>query len=362
MSLIIEDQTDKLTLFHYNNVSSETSNEVKQSRGKIINDNNEVVCNSFGYTPEYTVDQDEYKDLLKDKMEKCEFYKSEEGSLLRLFFYDNRWHLSTFKRIDAFTSRWSSSKTFGELFMDALQYHFEHGPGKNTLQYEDKDLFDVFCDTLDRNVVYTFLLRTNKDTKIVCTPPEHPLAYFSGCFRDGVRSMKNDTSLTCPEQLKFSNITELEDYVKGTDHRVHQGVIVMLPDQTTIKVMHPQIVTYKSIRGTEPSVENAYFRVRKSESDTKLFSELFPNVNKEVIETTITDMTMYLYKMYVRRYIKKLYTVLHPCLFHILRKAHIFHTENRSTNMVSLDKITEIVKEQSPTVLYNMYKEFKNKK
>jgi len=359
MSIIIEDQTEELTLLHYKGVQEDTNQDIKNIRGQITDDQQNIICSSFGYTQEYTVNQkDKYHPLLKD-LSKCVCYKSEEGSLLRLFYYEHRWRLSTFKRIDAFESRWSSRKTFGELFVDALSYFFTDGAGKDKLSFEKDDIFDVFCNTLNRSLVYTFLLRTNKDTKIVCRPPEHPTVYFGGSFSDNVRSIENDTMIPSPEKLEFGSVDELDQFVQKVDPFEYQGVIIMLPDQTTIKVIQSDALTYKNIRGSEPDIDMSYFRVRKNKSELDLFTRIFTEVSPKDMEDQLKTMTLYLHRMYVRRFIKKLYTILHPTLFHVLRKAHTWHSENRKSNIVTLEKMTELIEEQSYSNIYRMYHEFK---
>jgi hypothetical protein len=262
MSVIIADQTETHSLLHYDNSCDQTSEEkIKNVRGYIYDSENNLVCSSFSYTPEYVVgvDKDKYEPLLTD-LSKCFIYKSEEGTLLRLFFNQNRWVLSTHKRINAFDSKWSSSKSFGELFIDAL-LHFFTVEGKDKLTFENnEELFDQFCNTLDREHVYTFLVRTNKDTKIVCNPPEHPTLYFSGWFKDGVWQETNPTIIPTPTLLSFSSIKELETYVEGVDPLEHQGTIIILPDRTTLKIMCVLNMEYKSVRGSEPDIKETYFR------------------------------------------------------------------------------------------------------
>lgn len=359
MSIAIEDQTDKLTLLHYEgNVTDETDKHIKNTRGVITDEHFDTIVSTFGYTPEYTVDQhDTYEALLSD-LSNCLVYRAEEGTLLRLFFHDNHWNVSTFKRLNAFDSRWSSVKSFGELFLDALHYFFSEGAGKGTLEYEPEHLFDVFCHTLDRSLVYTFLLRTNIDTKIVCHTPNHPTLFFGGCFRDGFRLKENPLAIPFPHQVQVTTVKELETYVESLDPFEYQGVMVILPDQRTLKIIHSLYSTYKTVRGSEPDIEMAYFRIRTKEDEKELFMKMFPHVNTEVIETSIKSMITYLHRMYVRRFIKKLYTMLHPTLFYILRKAHSWHTENRETNIVTVDKMTGFMEDQNSGSLYRMYKEY----
>ena len=359
MSIIIEDQSAGLTLLHYDGtVTDETDNHIKDTRGTITDSTFEPIVSTFGYTPEYTVDDhDKYVPLL-DKLEDCTMFRAEEGTFLRLFCHDHKWHLSTFKRLNAFESRWSSEKTFGEWFVEALRYFYTDGAGKNQLQFEEEHLYDVFCNTLDRELVYTFLLRTNEDTKIVCRTPEHPTVFFTGVFRNGKRLSENPLLLSFPEQVTFSTVQDLEQYVMLTDPFEHQGVLIILPDQRTIKISNTKHFTYKSIRGSEPDIEMAYFRVRNSSEEVKVFTTMFPRVDTTRIESSVTTMMTYLHRMYVRRFIKKLYTMLHPTLFHVLRKAHTWHTENRPTNIVTFDKMKELIEGQDSVSLFRMYKEY----
>ena len=359
MSVIIEDRTEKLTLFHYQRVDENSTSDIKQSRGRITNDKDEVVCSSFSYTPEYVVKEqrEKYESSLKD-LSACTIYSSEEGTLLRLFFDNNRWHLSTHKRINAFESRWSSTTTFGEWFMEALHYFFTDGAGKNTLQFENKDsLFDRFCSTLDTSVVYTYLLRTNAETKIVCHPPTTPTVFFGGAFK-GDKRVDIDSDIPYPTRLSFESLDALEEFVSQTNPFDHQGVMIILPDDTTMKIIHPKGMMYKRIRGSEPDILCAYLRVRKSKDDVATFTSLFPRFDTKIIEEQLYFMAKYLHSMYVRRYIKKLFTVVHPVLFSVMRAAHTWHVLDRAHNIVTMERMMDLVEAEPYNKLHRLYQEY----
>jgi len=362
MSVIIEDHTSRLTLHHYQSVDENTSEEVKKTRGLIYDDENNLVCSSYSYTPEFTLeDKEKYEPLLHD-LSSCAIFRSEEGTLLRLFFDDNRWKLSTHKRINAFDSKWSSNKSFGDLFMEALEYYFTH-EGKEKMEVEStKDLFDQFCNTLDRNFNFTFLLRTNHQTKIVCDQPEHPTVFFAGFFqKDGLWCDGNPTLIPSPKRLEFASLEELETYVQNVNPFEHQGVIIMLPDRlTTIKIISSMNMKYKQIRGCEPDITMAYFRVRKSKTDVDVFTRIFRNVNTNRIEESIYNVAKYIHKMYVRRFIKKQYTVINPVLYQMMKVAHAWHCLDRENNIVTLERLLDIMDEQPYMNLYRTHIEFSN--
>ena len=360
MSVVVEDQTIRLTLHHYQSVNENTPDDVKQTRGVIKDEDNNTVCSSYSFTPEYTLEEREkYLSQLTD-LSTCAVFRSEEGTLLRLFFDDNRWTLSTHKRINAFESKWSSHKSFGDLFLEALMHYFEHD-GKGKLQYEDETgLFDQFCNTLQREFNYTFLLRTNAYTKILCDPPSQPTVFFAGYFeKSGLWNDGNPTLLPTPERLTFASVEDLEAYVKEVNPFEHQGVIIMLPDRkTTIKIVSTLSMKYKQIRGSEPDVTMAYFRVRKSKEEAALFSRIFPLVNINKIEEGLFNIGRFVHRMYVRRYIKKQHTVIQPALFYLMKQSHNWHCLDRSKNIVTMEKMMDVMDEQPYMNLFRLYNEY----
>jgi hypothetical protein len=358
MSVMIKDQLENLTLSHYERAQNDSSVHVKRVRGVIVNEHDKVVCSSFGYTPEYVVEEDRssYESMLQS-ISDCTVYRSEEGTLLRLFFNDGRWMVSTHKRINAFLSRWSSKKSFGELFLEALEYFFVHGDGKGLIEFENQDeLFDCFCSTLDTSLVYTFLVRTNQDTKIVCDAPDHPTLFFAGAFKEQKRIKDVTTMIPTPLQLFFSTLSELEEYVSLMNPFLYQGVMVILPDDSTCKILHPQYVSYKNIRGSEPDLTASYMRVRKSDHQLYLFSKMFPSFSQKHVEDQLYHMTRFLHSMYVRRYIKKVYTMIHPVLFSVLRQAHSWHVLDRVQHIVTMEKMMDIIDEHQS--LYSIYQHY----
>ena len=358
MSIDIVDKTVDLSLYHYKECDEFSEESIKNTRGNIFNKDNKLICSSYSFTPEYTVDDhDKYSSL---ELDKCFCFLSEEGTLLRLFFNDNKWNLSTHKKINAFESRWSSPYSFGDLFVESLQYFFTKGEGVSHLQVEEeKDVYDCFCSTLDTTLVYTFLLRTNKDTKIVCDPPAHPTLYFTGLFKDGTYQTGNPTCLPSPTVLTFPTVSDLETYVDALNPLASQGVMIMLPNLSTIKILNRTYVQYKKIRGVEPNIESAYLRVRKSEEETRLFKLLFPHIHTDNIENNLYSMVRYLHKMYIRRYIKKEYTFIQPAFFNILKNVHVWHKTDRTNHIVTSDKLVEVLNELASYHLYKLYLEYK---
>lgn len=352
----IQDDTTSLYLSHYDDCNQQSDIVTKSLRGVIRETGTDrIVCQSFGYTHEYeTSELDTWAPLLKECIQNCHIFLSEEGTLLRVFFHEGKWHLSTHKRIDAFGSYWSSRKSFGEHFIDALDHYFSQGPGKGKLDYESVDhLFDVFCNTLDRECVYTFLVRTNADTRIVSRPPPHPTLYFGGHFWNGLRLAGNPTLVDWPTRVHFTTSESLRDFVEGLNPLDYQGVIVFMTNQTVFKVMTPGYLQMAKLRGSEPSFYRAYLRLREDNELIHRTLSIFPE-KKELmknIETDIVSLATKLCRYYARRYIHKEHVVVNKHYYYLMRLAHNWHCECRERNIVQVNKFLELLDQQTPHFL-----------
>jgi hypothetical protein len=351
----LQDEDGYLSLYHYKECTNESSTWLKAQRGIIKDADQNVVCESFGYTPEYAPNDMAWKNQVRDSIHNCKVFLSEEGTLLRLFFYNRRWHLSTHKRIDSFSSRWSSTLSFGEIFLQALEYYFLKGDGVGKIEVEDRaDLYDCFCATLDPTRVYTFLVRMTDETRIVCKPPTAPTVYFAGCFYHGMRLEGNPTLLPYPVIVPLKSVEEVETYVNQLDPLRYQGVIVFTNDQQSFKVVHPMYAIYAKIRGSEPSVQRAYLRIRESDEFLQQFLMLFPDKNEMAkdMEEKILHLARQLHQYYAKRFIRKEYVVVNKHYFYMMRLAHMWHNENRPLHVVSVQKFLELLDKQPATFLY----------
>jgi hypothetical protein len=103
-----------LALLHSQNSSDFTLPIVRICNGLIIDKNNlKIVCYTFEKLKDDNIPVDEVN------YNECFIEDAIEGTLFRLFFYNNVWQLSTKKCLCASTSKWISDKNFQELFMES---------------------------------------------------------------------------------------------------------------------------------------------------------------------------------------------------------------------------------------------------
>jgi len=349
-----------LTLYGYN---VEPTNPFCEDRGviKLNGGDQRTVCKSFPYTPEIISNEDLHQDLLTDDIVKSsDCYTSFEGTIVRLFEVDNKWFLSTHRKINAFKSRWSEEITFGDLFLKAL-----HRTGKVNV--------DELNPILNRNYVYTFLIRNTIKNRLVCDPcgnSENPVIYYTGSFNrtDNFSFVWDDNFkiFERPEKLSFSSKDDIIAYVSKSNYKKNSGVIVYHTNPKTnkiqpIKITNPEYKYYASLRGNEPNIILRYIKMRGHPfyiDFIELYKEhedKFTNIEK-LFYKSINNITI----AYVNRYIKKQYVELPQCEFYIMKKCHQWHLQDKTHNKINIDRVREIFDNYDPYILYRIYKLYDN--
>ena len=333
-----------LQLWSYSHCNDDSSESVKQCRGVVL-DGDKIVSRMFGYTKEYT-ENDE--DLIRAELSLYEgqiyAVPAMEGTIIRLFHSHNRWFLSTFRKLDAYNSRWGSDKTFGELFQQALYNEFTHyNPKFREVVGEVEDpshLFDHFCSILDVNNTYTFLLQTTSETRQVCKGENPQRMWFMGLFdKDGVFDPMCDIFITAPfERIRNTTSEIVMARVKITDITMHQGLMVYLPNNTQIKITHSSYAELQKVRGNTPSILSRYMEVHGDEETKNMLRTMYPERvwQFNTIDANIKAVCGYIHRVYIGRYIKKQYIFVHPLLNYLLKELHTKYIQNREPVTLSV--------------------------
>ena len=367
--LVDSDVESGLDLFCYLNCKRDDPEFLKNCRGLVFN-KDKLVLNSFPYTMEYTEDDhDLLSKSLDNVFDKCLFYKSYEGCLIRIFYFNNKWFVSTNKKFDAFRSKWASKQSYGHFFREALKVQFminenlKKNIDVNLLDDDMNNIINVFCENvLDKDKQYMFLLLNNSENRIVCKEPENPTVYHVGTFINNVLSMDEDIHIPYPEKLSFNRLEQIYDYVDTcVDYNEMQGVIIFAPNNKQIKILNREYAEYYSVRGNEPSIKFRYLQVRMDNKVNKMLKNLYPNNVKdfEDYENLIYDAAKSIYNAYVDRFIKKLYVTVPVEEFNVIKEAHNWYLQDRKTHKINYDKIIEILNNQTPTNINKIIKRLK---
>ena len=319
----LTDSDSELAMFSYANCTAEDTIQTKQSRGVIFN-GDKLLAPSFGWTAEYTQnDKALVETLIKNGGDNVKVFDSHEGCLLRLFFH-KKWYLVTHRRLDACKSRWSSTDYWGEMFKTAL-----------TMDY------DKFVDSLDKTMIYFFVIRNNSENRIVCAPPEQSTVYHVGTMVPNVVQETSDQEMSdqetsdqemsdqetsdqetsdqetwttvfdvdigvaTPREHIDTNIDTLISYVEKNGYNFIQGVIVFTPDKI-FKLYNTQYNNLLKVRGNEASIKFRYLQIRMNKVQRELLMFLYPDYCSEFekYEMILYKISLDLTYAYIARFIR----------------------------------------------------------
>ena len=350
------DVYEGLELFCYKNCCNGSSLTVKNSRGVIYKDNN-VVLQTFPYSDEYTTD------ILPDTLNfnDCVIYESHEGSVIRMFYCNDKWYISTHKKISAFNSRWSSNESYGDMFKKSIEYLYNNDTSfKERLDvYEDVDILEKFKHILDISKQYVFFILNTSHNRIVCIEPEHPTVYHTGTFHNSILSLEDNIGISYPKKFTFTNLDELRGYVDTIDHFKLQGVICFFSNNVQIKVYNRDYLYYFDIRSNEYAIGYRYLQLRNDANKVLSIMNLYPdyiNLFKKY-ETTIQKLSVDIHKSYINRYIQKNYVILPKEQHRIIKECHQLYI-SKTIKFVSIEDVYNVLSNQKPIILKFILKKY----
>ena len=205
-NLIIKEDSElpNLYLFKYNQYASDMNLKIcQEARGiilEIVDDNVKILCHSFDKFFNYGESQGQ-EVLSHFDWEDYSFQEKRDGSLMRLWYYQDKWHISTSGTIDAFKAEMqipsNPYNSFGDMFLQT----FLNIPGVGTE-----------LDNLDKDYTYSFEM-TSPDNKIVVDYPTTELTLIG--IRDNIKNIELDPYLNNPFQniqcAKIFQYTSLDE-------------------------------------------------------------------------------------------------------------------------------------------------------
>jgi len=310
-NLVVKTDEDKelgLESYCYTHCDNDSSENLKNCRGLIFH-NDKLVIKTFPYVDEYVVDgkNNEKLDSYLQNKNDISCFDAYEGTLLKVF-YHKKWFLSTYRKLNAFRSRWASRQTFGEQFVRALTVQYNENESFRDFFLkgdESKDLLDRFYESLDINKQYTFLILTTTENRIGCRY-DKPMIYHVGTFSETKR-VDSDLKLPKPKKRTFKNREDLYEYVRNLNPDELQGVLFF--GDYNFKLLNSEYYERTKIRGNESSVKFRYLQVRMDEKLAERLYNLYPEHSQdfEDYECYIREVATQIYDEYRKRYIFRFY-------------------------------------------------------
>ena len=221
--VIVKYKHDLILLSYNLNVAMEhgikidfTDPIVKECRGIILNkDTFDIACYPFSKFGNYT---ESYADSIDWGSAKIQ--EKIDGSLMKLYYYNNKWNWATSGMIDANDAPASDNMTFYDLVKSANNYA------------------DIDFDSLDKDNTYMFELVS--PLKRIVVQYNQTLLYHIGTRNNKTgKELSVDIGIRKPKEYDYSSLDECIKFVErleSYDGLLHEGFVVVDKDYHRVKI------------------------------------------------------------------------------------------------------------------------------
>jgi hypothetical protein len=365
--LTVTDAQDDLTVINYKDGVTDVA--ALNIRGIIKNSAGDIVCKSFGYTPEVLANDGEKLNTLISPLICAETraYKSYEGTILRVWNYNGKWLLSSHRKVDASKSKWGHTQSFGELFRRALkQLPYS---ASIALPTEELDWFSWYCTSfLNPNKIYVFMLLSfAENRKVCCNGPEPSLRIIGSFDRSNQFAFcqsNEETLCSTPEEI--NGITDSEGLLQAVNQmnpQEAQGVVLMNPDGSSGKIVSLHYDHLDKIRGNEPNVLYRYVQLRWKPEQLTQFIALYPEhqAKFDKWEQAMDHIVHNIFRKYIERYVHRNTAILPPDQYPVMVQLHgkYIHELRPQNKRVEPQHVWELLGTWAEREVNQMYKAYK---
>jgi len=280
-----EANTPDLFLIYITDESNVSLKIVRECNGIILEKSTlKIICHTFEKCLD---DENKIDERLDINNLYLEF--AIEGTLVRLFYYNNSWRLASRKCIDASKSKWLSYKNFSELFSDCL----------NGINIDDQ---------LNMNNCYSFII-THPENKIFVNYEIANIAHVS--TRNMVTFEEEDVFIGIfkphREKINSTNLDSLINYYKNMNMLNYEGIILIDNKFNRQKFKTNIFLRAKELWGNTNNRFMRYLELRKDHELLNQYLLLFDYDKPRFIEyeSKISELAKKILGIYLDKHIFK---------------------------------------------------------
>jgi hypothetical protein len=230
---------------------------------------------------------------------------ADKGVLLRLYWLNDERRLSTNKNVDAYQSRWESTKTFGERF-DAI-------------------VTDEELKNLDRTNAYFLFMRCGTDGDTVLFSATSPLGTDKLYFT-------NTTPFQTKDSLSLDTTSQLNTAMTKCDYQTYNGLLGRHKKTNALLLFCSDKETFNR------HFSSCLFRYFQAVRDGKQHDD-------EHVEHVLYTRTFpTILRLYMQRHKQKVFVTLDPRVHYLLKKLHGRYIAMRSEGqpyVITIDDVRE---------------------
>lgn len=299
---------NNLFLIHIKENSNTNLKIVNECNGIILDKNTlKIVC--------YTFDKCLDTNVLPDNFDNKNLYLeySLEGTLVRLFYYNEEWVLSTKKCLDASKARWLSTKSFKDLFYECF----------------DKNIFE----NLNKNNCYSFLI-THPENNIVVKYDKKNIYHVSTRDMTTLKEIDYHVINTIKlerKKIDENNLLQIYNEILLDTNLLYEGFIFIDINYNRWKL---RTTLFNKVRNLWGNSNNKFFRYLELRKNQNLLSEyiMYFNNDRQLFieyEADIRFFASFISAIYISRHVKKMITKVPYYLFDIIYKLHGNYLKDR---------------------------------
>ena len=306
-------ENKNLYLLQKNKSTIESLSEVCFNCNGLIleKDTNKIVCYGTDCL-RYIEDFNKLKSISDISFEK--YY---DGTLIKVYYYDNKWNYSTNGYIDAFQSYWLSKKSFGELFKECINLNFEN--------------------KLDKKNCYTFIL-IHPDNRHIVNNTEKKIIHISTRNLETLKEIEHEIEINKPEKFDI-DIETVEKNINTMNYST-PGYIVSDGKYKYI-LTNAEFNKVKKIRGNNNNIDKICIEnILKTDKTILKYYPEFIN-SYEINKVKVDELVKTLFILYRERHMYKNFKTLPPRIHYIINNIHKSYKKNNIN--ITKDQIFKIL-------------------
>ena len=255
-----------------------------------------------------------------------------DGTLIKAYFYNNKWNYSTNNCIDANDSYWYSEKSYYQLFKESTNIH--------TLE-----------KNMDRNNCYSFIIKHPENSLIV----EYTKSGIVQSYTRDMTTMKpvsHNLGLEVPQIYPIS----LNDIIQQNKNMATSIVGFLVTDNSGIKIkcLSDRFKSAKELINNNYDLVFICFDIYKNNKEDE-FKKIFPQYTffMEHIKRNYKYYINTIYSIYIKRFITKEEYPHKPEFNMFIRHIHSDYLKNKQK--ITKKYIDEKIKTYGTKYLYDIY-------
>ena len=251
----------------------------------------------------------------------------------RIVFYNSGtletpvWRIATSKTVDAFSSKWNTDKSFGDMCMEVIE----------TKYYIT---FEEFTQNFDSKCCYHFVM-VHPSISHVSDNMDQGMFYTGGYDMTTMENLPLDCNVLTATKLSYNSYNsydELLPLLEEIKQGLNMGIILNDSTHVSFKFLNETFFKMINSKCVTHNVVEEYFKNRNNAELLEMYKLKFPEqkLSFEGIENTIKKIVNILHKTYVSKYPMHMDVGILPKPMDVFLR-HVIHKRYRDTK----EKITK---------------------